>query len=301
MWALLAVCSALCLGFYDVCKKRSLGHNSILGVLTLSVVISSIMLSPMLFLGKVPATDAHGHFLILIKSVIVLSSWICAYVAIKHLSLSVVSPMQASRPMWTLLGALFLFGEVLNGWQWAGIACALGSIFVFSFTIKQEAKTEKGQGKYYVCLILAILIGAGSGLYDKFMMRHFDHNTVQVYYTFYQAALMVILCVALWLYQRPKEQLTSQDTHSSLLGANFHWRWEIVGISLFLIMSDYVYLLALSDPDSLIAVVSTIRRAGTIIPFLYGIIILKEKQIKAKILCLIGILIGLVCLLIGSL
>lgn len=81
----------------------------------------------------------------------------------------------------------------------------------------------------------------------------------------------------------------------------FHWRWAIVGISVFLIASDYVYLKALSDPDSLIAVVSTIRRAGTIIPFLYGILILHEKQIRAKVFCLIGVLIGLICLLIGTL
>lgn len=295
MWALLAVCSAVCLGFYDVCKKRSLSLNSILGVLTVSVVISSVMLTPMLLMGRVPQVDAHGHLLILIKSVIVLSSWLFAYAAIKHLPLSVVSPMQASRPMWTLLGALLIFGEVLNGWQWAGIACALGSIFAFSFTIKHKGAAERGQGRWYICLVLAILIGAGSGLYDKYMMRHFDHNTVQVFYTIYQAALMVVVCVVMWLHKHMKGE------HATLLGEQFKWRWEIVGISFFLILSDYVYLLALSDPASLIAVVSTIRRAGTIIPFLYGIIILREKQVRAKVLCLTGILIGLVFLLIGSL
>jgi len=74
----------------------------------------------------------------------------------------------------------------------------------------------------------------------------------------------------------------------------------IVLISLFLIISDNVYMLALRDPDSLIAVVSTIRRGGTVIGFAYGLLFLKEPDPWRKILCMSGIMAGLVCLAIGS-
>lgn len=290
MWVILALCSALLLGGYDICKKRSLTNNSIVGVLTLSVTISSLILLPLLLLGKVPETDLHGHLMICIKSTIVLSSWLCAYIAVKHLPLSIVSPMQASRPMWTLLGALVIFHEMLNGWQWAGIGCALGSVFIFSFAVKHENKTEKVNAQYYIFLILAILIGSCSGLYDKYIMRQYDHLTVQVYYNIYQAAIMWLIWLVIGLREHTKGKIHKLE-----------FRWEIIGISVLLTLSDYVYLLALQDPNSLIAVVSTIRRAGTIIPFFYGIIILHEKQSREKILCLCGILIGLILLLIGSL
>ena len=76
--------------------------------------------------------------------------------------------------------------------------------------------------------------------------------------------------------------------------------WAIILISLFLIVSDNVYMLALQDPDSMTAVVSTIRRGGTIIPFLYGILILREPNAGKKIACLTGVAIGLLCLALGS-
>ena len=314
MWVLLAILSALCLGFYDVSKKRALQRGDVLTVLAGSVCISALVLCVPLLLSRlspemmentmfyVPKIGARGHLLIFAKSCIVLSSWAFAYISVKYLPLSVVSPMQATRPMWTLVGAMLIFGERLNGWQWAGVVCALGSIFLFSLTAKAHPTTSdktptKGNNttrKYYLCLLLAILIGAGSGLYDKYMMRHYDHNAVQVYYTVYQALMMLVI----WLCNLWKTRYASEGTSHSII--NRRLLLPVACISLFLVLSDYVYMLALSDPSSMIAVVSTIRRGGTIIPFLYGILILTEPNAGKKIACLTGVAIGLLCLALGS-
>ncbi len=310
MWVILAILSALCLGFYDISKKRSLRDNSVPDVLTISLLISSAILAIPLGLSRfcpemmagsifyVPRVGLTAHLFIFLKSCIVLSSWVCAYVAIKYLPISVVSPMQATRPMWTLIGALLIFGERLNGWQWAGVVCALGSIFAFSLAEHRAGKNAPSanpqkQRKYYVYLLFAILIGSASGLYDKYMMRRFDHNAVQVYYTFYQTLMMAVATIVMRF--RHHHSASAQSEVSS-----FRWTWAIAGISVFLVLSDYVYMLALSDPDSLISVVSTVRRGGTIIPFLYGILVLKEKDPWKKVLCLIGIVIGLIFLAAGS-
>ena len=262
-WVLLAFVSSLCLGFYDISKKIALRDNSVVDVLTASIVISSAILAFPLLLSRlapetaadsfyyVPQLDLRGHLLTIVKSGIVLSSWICAYLALKHLPISVVSPWQATRPMWTLIGALLIFGERLNGWQWVGVTLAIGSIFAFSIGQHRRNKLSKNKQdkRYYIALALAILIGAASGLYDKYMMRHIV---------------------------------------------------PIVLISVFLVISDNVYMLALQDPDSMIAVVSTIRRGGTVIGFAYGLIFLKEPDPWKKLLAMCGILAGLVCLAIGT-
>jgi len=206
MWTILAFISALCLGFYDISKKIALRDNRVIDVLTLSVCFSSLALSIPLILSRVcpemmigthfyvPTLDLEAHLFTLLKSVIVLSSWIFAYISLKHLPISVVSPMQATRPMWTLVGALLIFHEHLNSFQWLGILLAIGSIFVFSFNGKSKIKNQKSKidNKYYLALALAIIIGSCSGLYDKYLMRRYDHNAVQVYYTFYQAIMMLI-------------------------------------------------------------------------------------------------------------
>ena len=307
MWVVLAFVSALCLGFYDISKKVALRDGSVVDVLTASVLISSCILLVPLLLSRlapslmtetaffVPTLDLRGHLLTVLKSVIVLSSWLCAYLALKHLPISIVSPWQATRPMWTLIGAMLIFGERLNPWQWTGVLLAIGSIFLFqlsSFDFRLSTLSRpRLRSNYYLALALAIIIGAGSGLYDKYIMRLYDHNAVQVYYTLYQAVMM--LCV--WMIVNQKNLQSKISNIKSI--KQF---WAIILISLFLIVSDNVYMLALQDPDSMIAVVSTIRRGGTVIGFAYGLIFLKEKDPYKKVLCMLGILAGLICLALGS-
>lgn len=315
MWIILSFVSALCLGCYDISKKIALRENRVIDVLTLSVCISTVLLSVPWGLSRVcpetmtatpffvPQLDLAAHGLVVVKSMIVLSSWVFAYISLKHLPLSVVSPMQATRPMWTLVGALLLFGERLNGWQWLGVSLAIGTVFVFSFRNKQTIRNTRHTpaGRYYVALALAILIGACSGLYDKYLMRSYDHNAVQVYYTFYQALMMV----GVWVIDRglrmKKEQANWAKKEQAKLGLELKGAWWVIGlISVFLVISDNVYMLALRDPDSLIAVVSTIRRGGAVIGFAYGLLFLKEEDPWKKLLCMLGILAGLICLAIGS-
>jgi len=307
MWTLLAFISALCLGFYDISKKIALRDNKVVDVLTISICISALLLSvplaisrlyPELLLGTlfyVPKMDIQAHLYTLLKSLIVLSSWIFAYISLKHLPISVVNPLQATRPMWTLVGALLLFGEQLNRWQWIGVILAMGTIFIFSLMNKSNIVHSQSliSNKYYVCLVLAILIGAGSGLYDKYLMRHYDHNSVQVYYTLYQAIMMIIV----WVIAQYRGRSGFKHVHIHVSAKSLI---PIALISIFLIISDNVYMLALRDPDSLIAVVSTIRRGGAIIGFAYGLFFLKEKDPLPKIICMLGIFAGLICLAIGS-
>ena len=305
MWTFLAFISALCLGFYDISKKIALRDHPVVDVLTLSVCFSAVLLSvplicsrfcPAMMVGTpfyVPTMDLQAHLFTVLKSLIVLSSWVCAYIALKHLPISVVSPMQATRPMWTLVGALLIFGERLNTWQWIGVCIALGTILAFSFFTRKPRNSRDYRdpriNRYYVALALAILLGAASGLYDKYLMRRYDHNAVQVYYTIYQAVMMM----GVWVIEYARHPRSPRVTSfSSFL--------PIALISIFLIISDNVYMLALRDPDSLIAVVSTIRRGGAVIGFAYGLLFLKEENPLPKVLCMIGIGVGLLCLAFGA-
>ena len=305
MWLLLAFCSAALLGFYDVFKKKSLSNNAVLPVLALNTLFSSIIFIPFILLSHFApqmlqdsifyVPDSGGwevHKFILLKSFIVLSSWAFGYFGMKHLPLTIVGPINATRPVMTLVGAMLIFGERLNLYQWIGVFMAVISFFMLSRSGKKEGIDFK-HDRWIWFVVLAAVLGAVSGLYDKYMMRRFDHNAVQVYYTFYQALMMGVVT----LIANRKRSLSRSAAQSAI---SFHWTWAIAGISVFLVLSDYVYMLALSDTHSLISVVSTIRRGGTIIPFLYGILVLKEKDPWKKVLSLIGILIGLIFLAAGS-
>lgn len=293
MWLVLGVCSALLLGFYDVAKKVSLRANAVIPVLFLSVACSSLLLLPFLVLSRetaffqnslffVPSVNLQAHFLIFIKSLLVLSSWLCGYFAMKNLPITLVSPINATRPMWTLMGALIIFGEQLAVYQWVGTLIALVSFLSFSFVGKKEGVSFV-HNKWIWCIVAATLLGAASGLYDKYLLRSVNHMAVQVYYTFYQCILMAIVVGCLWFPQRKKS-------------TPFVWRWSILLISLLLVSADFFYFYALSLPDSLISVVSTVRRSGVVVPFIYGAVVFHDKNIVLKSICLLGVLIGMLFL-----
>jgi len=287
MWWLLAFVSAALLGCYDSAKKVSLSGNAVIPVLLLNTVLSALIFLPFLLTTGFGGWEVQIY--ILLKSVLVLSSWMAGYFAMKHLPLTIVGPVNATRPVLVLLGAIFLFGERLNGLQWIGIALAVAAYLLLRASGRKEGI---GTGnKWILCLILAVILGAASGLYDKYLMspEHLglDRRQVLSWYTLYQAGMMAVVTAFLWFPVRHKT-------------TPFHWNWSIPLISLFLCGADYVYMEALSQSDALIAVVSMIRRGSVLVSFAIGALLLHEKNLKAKALDLGLLLLSMVFLYLGS-
>jgi transporter family protein len=223
---------------------------------------------------------------VVLKACIVLSSWICGYFGLKHLPLTIVGPINATRPVLVLVGAMLIFGERLNAYQWTGVVLAIASIFLMSRAGKKENIDFKSN-KWVWCVGLATLMGVISGLYDKHIMRSLNPMFVQSWFNFYQMIIMTFICAFLWY---PKRHTTTP----------FKWRWTILLISLFICMGDFAYYTSLSDPDSLISVVSLVRRSSVIISFICAVIFFKERNLKAKILDLAILLVGMAFIWMGT-
>ncbi len=137
-------------------------------------------------------------------------------------------------------------------------------------------------------IVAATFIGAASGLYDKFIMRRVDRLAVQAWFSFYQVAILLpILAVNRW--RLPKAERTS-----------FQWRWSIPLIGVFLVLADFLYFNALTYEDSLISIISSLRRGGVVISFIVGALVFHEKNLRKKGLYLAGILIGILLISLGS-
>ena len=128
MWWVQAMISAVLLGFYDSFKKASLKDNAVVPVLFLTTLFSSLILLPFAIRTGWGGWQVQGY--ILLKSCIVLSSWLAGYFAMKHLPLTIVGPVNATRPVLVLVGAMLVFGERLNGLQWTGVVLAILSFFL---------------------------------------------------------------------------------------------------------------------------------------------------------------------------
>ncbi|WP_302563119.1 DMT family transporter [Phocaeicola coprocola] len=299
MWLLLAFCSAALLGFYDVFKKKSLSNNAVLPVLALNTLFSSIIFIPFILLSHFApqmlqdsifyVPDSGGwevHKFILLKSFIVLSSWAFGYFGMKHLPLTIVGPINATRPVMTLVGAMLIFGERLNLYQWIGVFMAVISFFMLSRSGKKEGIDFK-HNRWIWFVVLAAVLGAVSGLYDKYLMGRFNNMQVQAWYNIYQLFMMGGVLMFLWW---PKRKTSTP----------FRWDWCIILISVFLSAADFVYFYALSMEDSMISIVSMVRRGSVVVSFLFGAMMFHEKNLRSKAIDLLLVLIGMFFLYLGS-
>lgn len=290
MWILFAFVSATLLGFYDVFKKQSLKDNAVLTVLLLNCLFSSIIFLPMIWYAPFGGWEVQKY--IVLKAFIVLSSWICGYYAMKHLPITIVGPVNASRPMLVLMGAIFVFGEKLNLFQWAGVLLAISSFLLLKRGGKREG-IDFFRNRWSLCLIAAALLGAFSGLYDKYLLSPVSEGglglnrlTVQSYFNFYQLAIMFVV---IWVERKVNKQSTS-----------FQWRWTIPFISLFICAADLAYFYSLSLDDSMISIVSMVRRGSVIVSFLMGAFFFHERNLKSKAVDLVLVLLGLLFLYLGT-
>lgn len=298
MWLILAFISAFFLGCYDICKKKSVQENAVIPVLFLNTLFCSMLLLPLVIIsgiapnilqgtiGYVPSVSIETHGFIFIKSVIVLTSWIFGYFAIKHLPLTITGPINATRPVMTLIGALLIFGERLNVYQWIGVIITIVSFFLLSLSGKKEG-INFTRNKWILFMVLAAIAGAASGLYDKYLMQRFSSTAVQFWFNTYQCGLMAIVLVVLWYPKREKN-------------TPFEWRWSIILVSVFLTIADFVYFYALTDPDAMISIVSMVRRSSVLVSFAGGVLFFHEKNLKGKAIDLVLIIVAMFFLYLGT-
>ena len=298
MWAIFGLLSAAFLGIYDIFKKSSLNENAVIPVLFFATLTSAVIFIPVVVLSNVhpeflkgiglyaPPITLTEHLQVLLKAALVISSWLLAFFALKNLPISIYSPIRATSPLWTLIGAIIIFQESLNLLQWVGISLTLGFFFLFSTAGKREGiKFEKNKWVFFI--VAATILAAASGLYDKYIIRRIDRIAVQAYFSFYQVVVLLPVLFLLWY---PKRKKTT----------TFHWHWAIPAIGISLVFADFFYFYALSIEGSMISIIAALRRSSVVIAFTLGALIFKEGNLKRKGIFLVGILAGILMITLSS-
>jgi len=226
------------------------------------------------------------HAQLFLKSVIVASSWVFTYLAIKHLPLSLGSPIRATSPLWTLAGALLILGERPSGMEMLGVLTTLISFLGLSLAGSREG-VHFLRNKWVGFIVAGTLLGAVSALYDKYLLarQHFRVPTVQAWFSIYLCVCFLPLAIgwrARWWPQGP-----------------FQWRWSIPLIALTLLVSDYIYFSALHDPASLVSLVMSLRRGSTLVAFAGGLLLFGERNGWQKLPAVLGILAGILLTMLG--
>jgi len=292
MWLYLGVFSALFLGLYDVSRKHALRANAVIPVLFFATLAEILLLLPVAVLSPlspemmtrlglyIPQFDGVAHLHFFAKALIVGSMWLLAYFSMKHLPISIFSPIAASVPAWTLLGAILVFGERLTALQWAAFGVLFISYFIFSVLGSREGIVFH-TNKWVIFLFMAVLLGAASGLYDKYLIQTlgFSPLGVQVWFMLYMMPFLGLVLVAFWLPHREKFR-------------PFEWRWSIPLIGFWLAISDIAYFKAIGCEGTLISLLAAVRSSCVVVSFLAGALLFGEVRMRSKAIALAGVLAG---------
>jgi drug/metabolite transporter (DMT)-like permease len=283
--------SALFLGIYELCTKHAVRENAVVPVLFFSTITGAsvwvvLLLADALHPRGLPSslvTDPLTplqHAQLLLKSAIVAASWIFTYFALKHLPLSIGSPIRATSPLFTLFGAILILGERPTFLEMLGVMITLSSFIGLSMAGRREG-IHFHRNKWIGFLMAGTLFGAASSLYDKYLLgrARFSVPTVQAWFSVYLVALFIPFTIG-W-------QRRWWDRNQ------FHWRWSIPFIAIALLIADYIYFTALRDPASMVSLVMSLRRGSALIGFAGGLLLFREKHGLQKLPAVIGILIGI--------
>lgn len=292
MWMYLGLTAALFLGFHNLAKKHAVQGNEAFPVLLGTLSAGFLLLLPLyivsllypekaietgLFIQNIPF-KTHGF--IAIKSLIMAASWLLAYQALKHLPITIVTPIRSGGPFFTFIGAILIYNEQPNPWQWVGFFLIIFSVFLYSQIGKKEGIVFKNN-KWIYAIIGATFLGASSGLYDKFLIQNLElaPQTLQFWFCWYTILILLIILGVSW-FPFPEKRKA------------FRWRWTIPVVGILLQLSDYFYFRAIQDPEALIMLLSAIKRSQILIAVVLGGLIFKEKNKRKKMIPLAGILIG---------
>lgn len=297
MWMYLGLIAALFLGLHNLCKKHAVQGNEVFPVILGTIGSGFLILLPFYIISlyfpeytqqigfHITSISWKIHGFIFIKSAIMASSWILAYQALKHLPITIVTPIRSAGPFFTFIGAILIYQERPNALQWLGFFLIIFSVILYSKIGKKEGINFK-RNKWIFGIIAATFLGASSGLYDKFLIQNLSLNpqTLQFWFCWYTVLILLSILSITWFPYKEKRRA-------------FKWRWSIIAVGILLQSADYFYFKALQDPDALIMLLSAIKRSQILIAVVIGGLVFKEKNKRKKLIPLVGIMLGVFLIL----
>lgn len=286
-WTAWILASSVFLALYDLAKKASVRDNAVLPVLLVSTCCGAtafalgVALAGRLDLAL--AADGRTVLLALAKSVIVATSWVFTFCALRTLPITIATPIRASAPALVFVAALFLYGEIPSFVQGLGMLIVFGGYWAFSWAGRHEGiDFLRSRAVWYA--VAGACCSALSSIWDKYVFQVVSApvESVQLYFQLGLVAVYAGLMAWQRLLRLPR--------------ARFAFRPTIPAVGILLAAADWLYFKGLSIPEAPISVGSLLRRFSVVITFVLGARFFHETNLTRKALALAAILLGVVLL-----
>ena len=274
LWVLFIFIYSFLKGSRDAMKKAALKKSSSDEILFFYSLLGFILILP--FSGNAFSTPGIYIFYSFLKALIVASSWMLAFVALRSMTVSLYGIMDMSRMVFSTLLGVFVLGEEMT------LAKALGVIIVTIGLLLANSKSDSPKGRFSITVLLAALLNcilnSISGTMDKVLMKSMTSDQLQFWFMLFLLVLYGLILI-----------VRKEKVSISTLKGNY---W-IPLMSLSLVFGDRLLFIANASPESQVTVMTVIKQSSVFVTVLTGWLFFKEKNILFKTLCAIIILSGI--------
>ncbi len=280
IWIIFIFIYSFLKGTRDGMKKAALKKSSADEILFFYSLFGFILILP--FSQNAFSTPPIYIFYCFLKSAIICTSWILAYVALKQMTVSLYGIMDLSRMVFSTMLGVFLLGEEMT------VSKAIGVVLVIAGLLLVNTKSDSASGRVRAVVLLAALtncvLNAISGTMDKILMKTMESDQLQFWFMFFLLILYSIILMT------KKEKISFKSVKTN------YW---IPLMSLSLVFGDRLLFTANAMPESQVTVMTVIKQSSVIITVLTGWIFFKEKNILFKMMCCGIILCGIFISILG--
>ena len=280
-WILLMIIDAFVISFSEVFKKKALEKNSIFEI---SAFFTGIAFIINIFFSKDALWIGYTYLpIILLKSIIIVATWLIGIKAIKELQLSIYGIIKVSRIVFTTLLSCLFLGESFSYTTLIGMIIVIIGLILVNITNKNDAVKKKNSINIVILFLISCLGSAVSAIIDKKILLHITISQLQFWFYFF---LTIFFFIILFLKEKKIDIKTVK---------NNYW---IILISICLVISDRLLFIVNANSSSQVIIMTILKQLSIVISIIMGKFIFKEKDIFKKLLWSIFIIIGVAIMII---
>ncbi len=274
LWILFIFAFGILKGAREGMKKAALKTSGSDEILFFYTLIGFIFTLPNI--KSAFQTETIFIFFAFLKALAVGTAWICAFAALKRISVSLYGIMDLSRMVFSVLLGVFVLGETLTYKKTTGIVLVLLGLFLLN--LKRNSETRKITFFIIVMALGNSFFNAISGTMDKVLMQYMKSEQLQFWFMLFLTIIYGIIILV------KKEKISFKTLKTN------YW---IPIMSISLIIGDRLLFEANASIDSQVTVMTVIKQCSVFVTVLIGRFAFKEKNLAYKLMCTTIVLLGI--------
>jgi len=284
-WVFFAFLTALFRSLTDVAGKFGLKNMDEYIVAWALSFFALPLLIPLLFFIEIPDISPGFWIAILVSGTLNIATAILYLKAIKLADLSLVIPLSTFTPLFLLITSPLIVGEFPNIFGLIGILLIVFGSYILNIKEKKDGLFAPFKAlisnKGAQLMLLVAFIWSITSNFDKIGLQ----NSSPI---FYGIAINIFITIGITPFVLFKSKKNIKQIPKNLK--------SLIPVGIFHGLMIIFHMIAISM--TLVAYLISIKRTSAIISVLFGAIIFKEKGLKERILGVIIMIIGVLCIML---